>query len=75
MGGVFQGVNSTCSPNPCTGATASIDVTVELSPLIVAGRAVNDFWLSPDGTRAVYLADQNVNEQFELFSVQVRNRE
>lgn len=48
---------------------------VRLNPTPVSGGAVESNWtgspvqLSPDGTRAVYRADQTVDDRFELFSV------
>ena len=36
---------------------------------LVAGGAVVDFALSPDGTRAVYRADQEVDGRIDLYSV------
>ena len=44
---------------------------IKLSGAIVTGGNVIDFKISPDGTLVAYLADQIINEQFELFVVDV----
>ncbi len=40
-----------------------------LNGILLAGREVVAFALAPDGTRAVYLADEAADETFELFGV------
>src|SRR5262249_3213352 len=40
---------------------------VRLSPALPAGRRVVNFAVTPDGTRAVYTADQVTDEVYELF--------
>jgi len=40
-----------------------------LTPALVAGGQIFDRGISPDGSRVVYLADQEVDERFEVFSV------
>ena len=42
---------------------------VKLNPALVAGGAVLEAQLTPDGSRVVYLADQEANERVELYSV------
>src|SRR5262245_3739087 len=42
---------------------------LRLNPPLVAGGAVQQFRLSPDAQRVVYLADQETDEVFELYSV------
>lgn len=42
---------------------------VRISGVPVAGGGVHDFWLSPDGTRAIYLADEIMYLRKELFMV------
>jgi len=42
---------------------------LRLTPALAAGRALTSFRLAPDGSRAAYLADQDVDDQTELFSV------
>jgi len=42
---------------------------VRLNPALVTGGNVTHFELSSDGTRAVYLADQTVNNRFDLHTV------
>ena len=42
---------------------------LRLNPTLVAGGAVQQFRLSPDAQRVVYLADQGTDEVFELYSV------
>ena len=44
---------------------------IKLSGAMVAGGNVIDFTISPDGTLVAYLADQMIDEQFELFVVAV----
>ena len=58
--------------------SADIDAgtSVLLSGPMVAGGDVgdayhDDFWISPDSTRVVYLADQEVDGVFELFSAPI----
>jgi Tol biopolymer transport system component len=40
-----------------------------LNPSLTGGGAVYDFAITPDGTRAIYRADQNLDGAIELFSV------
>jgi Tol biopolymer transport system component len=44
---------------------------VKLNAALVAGGLVADAWVSPDGARVVYRADQVTNEVYELFSVPI----
>src|SRR5262249_32205298 len=46
---------------------AASQPTVPVSGAMVAGGDVTAFALTPDGTRAVYRADQDSDETFELF--------
>lgn len=41
----------------------------QLNPPLTSGGAVYDFAITPDGTRAIYRADQNLDGSIELFSV------
>jgi Tol biopolymer transport system component len=43
----------------------------KISPDIVEQGSITGFEISPDGSRVVYLADAQVDEQFELYSVAV----
>ncbi len=47
------------------------DQHVRLNPTLVDGGRVLFFHLTPDGARVVYLADQAVDTQYELYSVPV----
>jgi Tol biopolymer transport system component len=40
-----------------------------INPSLTSGGAVYDFTITPDGTRAIYRADQNLDGAIELFSV------
>lgn len=42
---------------------------VRLAPALPSDRDVKSFLLTPDGLWAIYLADQDVNDQFELYRV------
>ena len=44
----------------------------KLNGPLVPGGEVREFWISPDGTRVVYAADQDGDEVVELFSAPVR---
>jgi hypothetical protein len=44
---------------------------IKLSGTMVAGGNVVDFKISPDGILVAYLADQLIDDQFELFVVDV----
>lgn len=50
---------------PIDGSQAALLLT----PPLVASGQIWDRDLSPDGSRVVYLADQEIDERFELFSV------
>ncbi len=52
-------------------ATPDEAAAIKLNPPLVAGGAVLDVQLTPDGTRVVYLADQETNGVAELYSVPV----
>ncbi len=41
----------------------------QLNPPLVAGGVVYDFLATPDGTRTIYRADQNLDGAIELFSI------
>ena len=41
----------------------------QINPDLVSGGVVYDFEITPDGTRAIYRADQNLDGAIELFSV------
>lgn len=41
----------------------------QINPGLVSGGVVYDFQITPDGTRAIYRADQNLDGAIELFSV------
>lgn len=43
--------------------------SLQLSAALVAGGDVTEFELAPDGSRAFYRADQDVDGAFELYSV------
>ena len=52
-------------------ATPDEAAAIKLNPSLVAGGAVLDAQLTPDGSRVVYLADQEINGVAELYSVSV----
>tara|TARA_R110002073_G_scaffold128397_3_gene274148 strand:+ start:2566 stop:4719 length:2154 start_codon:yes stop_codon:yes gene_type:complete len=43
----------------------------ELNPSILSGGEIKDFKLAPDGNTIVYLADQDIYEKFELYTVDI----
>jgi Tol biopolymer transport system component len=45
--------------------------TTRLNPALVAGGDVSEYLISPDGTRVVYTADQQVDEVYETYSVPI----
>jgi Tol biopolymer transport system component len=49
---------------PAAGGSAPVKLN---GPLVSGGNASSSFSLSPDSSRVVYLADQETNDQFELF--------
>jgi Tol biopolymer transport system component len=52
-------------------ATTAGGPRVSLTPTGQSGFDVTEFAVSPDGQRTVYIADQDVHNQFELYSVPV----
>ena len=52
---------------PIDGGEPPLEISGALGP----GRHVQSFALSPDGERAIYYADQDANDVFELYSVPV----
>jgi Tol biopolymer transport system component len=51
---------------PLTGTTP-----IKLNPPLAAGGVVNLFQISPDGSHVIYLADQDVDQRRELYSVPI----
>src|SRR5687767_14794970 len=45
--------------------------SVKLSAPLVVGGNVYDFALSPDGKSVIYIADQDIDTRYELYSVSV----
>src|SRR6185369_6050979 len=58
------GIEPHLSSVPLDGSAAGASLT----PAFVAGGSVEHYELSPNSDRVVYLADQDVNERFELYS-------
>jgi hypothetical protein len=45
----------------------------KLNPPLVAGRTVTSFALTPDATAVIYIADQDLDDVFELYRVNLAN--